>query len=88
MNEHIQDIFDKWKIASLPGSEQASFELDYTSIADEFMKLLDTWKVPYKVAHSRCRMCIITINYWDVMANKDYYSDTGVTEEIMDNYYA
>ena len=88
MNELKQNIFDKWKMASLTGSDQVSFEVNYTSTVVEFMKLLKTWGVPYKAVHDEFRVCIITMNYWDVMTNKGYYYDNGITEEIMENYYA
>lgn len=88
MNELMQNIFDKWKVASLPTSEQVCFEVNYTSTVVEYMKLLKTWGVPYNVVHDEFRVGIITMNYWDVMTNKDYYSDNVISEEIMENYYA
>jgi len=88
MEESIQDIFDKWKVASLLGLEQVSFEVNYTHTVSNFMTLLETWNVPYKAVHNNCRVCITTMNYVDVMTNKAYYSDNSVTEEIEENYYA
>ncbi len=84
----MQNIFDKWKEASLPSSVQVSFTIMYTHTAEEFMELLETWHVPYKAVYNEFRVCIITMNYWDVMANKDYYSDNGISEEILEEYYA
>ena len=88
MNELMQNIFDKWKEVSRTYSELVSFEVNYTSIVDEFMKLLKTWGVPYKVVHNEFRISFVLINYNDFIVHKEYYSDNGVTEEILEEYYA
>lgn len=88
MHELMQNIFDKWKVASLPNSEQASFTVNYTSTVDGFMKLLEIWGVPYKVVHNEFRISFVLINYYKFIRNKEYYSDSRLTEEVLAEYYS
>lgn len=88
MNELLNGIFNKWKDASAYTDTIIKFVINYTSHAVEFMKLLETWRVPYKVAYDTFRVEITTLNYWDVMRNKEYYSESNISNEIMENYYA
>lgn len=87
MNELMQDIFNKWKRAS-HNEEMASFTVNYTSTVNEFMKLLETWRIPYTAFHNEFRISFVLMNYNDFIAHKEYYSDNGITPEMEAEYYA
>ena len=88
MDVLLTNIMNKWKDSSVYGDYSCTFEIMYTSTTMEFMKLLETWRVPYRVCYDKFRVEISTLNYWYVMQHKDYYSNNGVTAEIEDAYYA
>ena len=89
MDELITNIMNKWKNAPLDYYRgEANFTLMNTSAAHEFIKLLETWRVPHNVEEDYIYMHIKTLDYWYVMQHKEYYSNNYVTAEIEDAYYA
>lgn len=90
MSELLKDIFDIWRDASYHKYlATVDFTIMYTHTAEEFIKLLHTWRVPFEIEHvDPIRVHISTLDYWYVMSNKDYYSDNGITAEMESEYYA
>lgn len=88
MTKLLSDIIDKWKNASVGYLGEVSFMVMWTSTAEEFIHLLETWEVPFQMYTDHLYMYITTLSYWYVMQNKKYYSDSGITAEMEASYYA
>ena len=88
MDGLLTNIMNKWKDSSVYGDYSCKFVIMYTSTAVEFMKLLETWRVPYRVDYDKFRAEISTLNYWYVMQHKAYYWNNRVTAEIESKYYS
>lgn len=89
MKALMQNIFDKWKNATVnPNSGEAEFRIMNTSTAHEFLSLLNAWRVPYEAVIGPLYVDIKTLDYYYVMRHKEYYSDNGITAEMEAEYYA
>lgn len=82
-------IFNKWKDATVnPNSGEVEFVIMNTSVAHEFLSLLNAWRVPYEADLGPLYADIKTLDYYYVMRHKEYYSNNGITAEMESEYYA